>query len=210
MVPQLCKSSAYSEVLSRVKNGQILVDVGCFIGHDLRRLAYDGAPSENLYGVDIVSHWDVGFNMFQDQDRFRARFIEADILSSTDFALTALKGKVDIISVTQVIHSWDWACQVKATKALTTFTKPGSMIVGNQIGNPTAQEVKLNDLAVPMWRHNPDSWAKLWAQVGEETGTQWETQAWMRTFEDMWWEAKDGAWMEPGVGIIEFVIKRTA
>ena len=186
------------------------MDVGCFIGHDLRRLVYDGAPSENLYGVDIVSHWNVGFNMFQDQGRFNAHFIEADILFTVGSALTALKGKVDIISVTQVIHSWDWAGQVKAAKALTTFTKPGSTVVGNQIGNPTAQEVKLNDLAVPMWRHNPASWEKMWAEVSEETGTKWEAQAWMRTFEDMWWEAKDGAWMEPGVGIIEFVVKRTA
>jgi len=207
LVPQLCKLPVYPEILKRVKNGDILVDVGCFVGHDLRRLVYDGAPSSNLYGIDIISHWDVGFEMFRDQDRFEAHFIEADILSD-NAALSPLKNKVDVIAVTQVLHSWDWNGQIKAAKALTTFTKPGSMVVGNQIGNPNAQEVVLKAVGVPMYRHNPESFEKFWNQVGSETGTKWETQAWMRSFEQMAWDASDGAWMEPGVAIIEFSVKR--
>lgn len=183
------------------------MDVGCFIGHDLRQLVYDGAPSANLYAVDIISHWNVGYEMFRDQDHFGAHFIEADILSENT-ALVPLKGQVDILAVTQVINSWDWDGQIKAAKALTTYTKPGSMVVGNQIGNPIAHEVLLKSIGVPMYRQNPESLKKFWEQVGTETGTKWETQAWMRSFEEMEWDAKDGAWMEPGVGIIEFAIKR--
>ncbi|MCJ1437535.1 hypothetical protein MMC27_006922 [Xylographa pallens] len=151
---------------------------------------------------------DVGYEMFRDQGHFAAHFIEADILSGSDPVLSALKGQVDIISVTQVVHQWDWDGQVKAAKSLTTFTKPGSLIVGNQIGNPKAHEVTLQSIGVPMWRHNPQSFEKLWDQVGAETGTKWETQAWMRTFEEMSWDAKDGAWMEDGVVIIEFAVRR--
>ncbi|KAH8651958.1 hypothetical protein BGZ60DRAFT_520072 [Tricladium varicosporioides] len=81
LVPQLCKLPVYPEILRRVKEGEISVDVGCFVGHDLRRLVYDGAPSKNLYGVDIISHWEVGYEMFRDLDHFGATFIEADILS---------------------------------------------------------------------------------------------------------------------------------
>ena len=43
----------------RLKKGASLVDVGTFIGQDLRRLIVDGAPSTNLYAVDIVNHWDI-------------------------------------------------------------------------------------------------------------------------------------------------------
>ncbi|EPE28840.1 S-adenosyl-L-methionine-dependent methyltransferase [Glarea lozoyensis ATCC 20868] len=207
LVPQLCKLPIYPEILRRVNAGETFVDIGCFVGHDLRRLAYDGAPSNNLYGVDIVSHWDVGYEMFRDHDRFRATFIEADILSDAP-ALMLLKGKIDILSVTQVLHQWDWDAQVKVAKVLTTFTKPGSLIVGNQIGNPNAQEVTLKSVSVPMWRHNPASFEKFWAQVGNETGTKWEVQCWMRSFQEMSWDSKDGAWMEEGVGIIEFVVKQ--
>ncbi|KAM0125467.1 hypothetical protein ACHAO1_010604 [Botrytis cinerea] len=208
LVPQLCRNPVYSEILKRVQAGETLMDVGCFLGHDLRRLVYDGAPSDKIYAIDIVSHWDVGYNLFRDRDRFSAQFIEADIVSESE-ALASLRGQVDVIAITQVIHQWDWGGQIEAAKQLIRFTKgPGSMIVGNQIGNPKAQEVTLKSLVVPMWRHNPESFAKLWDQVGQETGTKWETQAWMRSFEEMAFGAKDGAWMEEGVAIIEFAVKR--
>ena len=185
------------------------MDVGCFVGHDLRRLVYDGAPSENLYGVDIISHWDVGYEMFRDRVKFGAHFIEADFLSDDNQQLTALKGKVDILSELQVVHQWDWDGQATAFKRLATFLKgPGAMIVGNQIGNPEAQSVALQPLQVSMWRHNSESFSKMWDQIGRETGTKWETQTWMRTFEDMEWDPADGAWMEDGVGIVEFSVKR--
>ncbi|QSZ35668.1 hypothetical protein DSL72_006790 [Monilinia vaccinii-corymbosi] len=209
LVPQLCRNPVYPEVLKRVQAGETLMDVGCFLGHDLRRLVYDGAPSDKLYAVDIVSHWEVGYELFRDRDRFAAHFIEADIVSQSE-SLAPLKGQIDITSITQVIHQWDWDGQVNCAKQLVAFTKgPGSLVVGNQIGNPTAQEVTLKSLVVPMWRHNPESFAKLWNQVGSETGTKWETQAWIRTFEEMSFGANDGAWMEPGVSLIEFVARRT-
>lgn len=147
--------------------------------------------------------------MFRDRDRFNAHFIEADILNISDPKLASLKGNVDIISVTQVMHSWDWDGQIKFAKALTAFAKqPGSLIVGNQIGNPNAHDVTLKSVGVPMWRHNPESFGRFWDQVGRETGTKWETKAWLRSFEEMGWDGKDGAWMEEGVSIIEFSVRR--
>jgi hypothetical protein len=58
------------------------MDVGCFLGGDLQHLVFDGVPSKNMYGVDIVSHWDVGYSLFKDKDHFKGHFIEADILST--------------------------------------------------------------------------------------------------------------------------------
>lgn len=186
------------------------MDVGTFVGHDLRRLVYDGAPSDKLYGVDIVNHFDVGYDLFRDREYFKGHFIEADILSTTSPELMTLKGRVDIIVVSQVLHQWDWDNQLKAAQTLVSFTKPGSWIVGNQIGNPKAQTVSLMSRSTALWRHNPDSFANMFEAVGDATGTRWETQAWLRTFEDMGWDAEDGAWMEPEVRIIEFVAKRVS
>ncbi|KAF7907843.1 hypothetical protein EAE99_011913 [Botrytis elliptica] len=177
LVPQICRNPVYPEILKRVQAGEVLMDVGCFLRHDLRRLVYDGAPSDKIYAIDIVSHWDMGYNLFRDRDQFYAQFIEADIVSESK-VLAPLRGQVDIIAVTQLIRS---------TKG------PGSMIVGNQIGNPKAREVTLKSLVVPMWRHNPESFAKLWDQVGQETGTRWETQARMRSFDEMAFSVEDGA-----------------
>ncbi|KAF5875633.1 putative methyltransferase domain-containing protein [Botrytis fragariae] len=175
LVPQLCRNPVYPEILERIQ------------------AVYNGAPSDKIYAIDIVSHWNMGYNLFRDRDRFSAQFIEADIVSESE-VLAPLRGQVG---------------QVKAAKQLITFTKgPGPVIVGNQIGNYKAQEVTLKSLVVPMWRHSPESFEKVWDQVGQETGTKWETQAWMRSFEEMAFGAKDGAWGEDAVAIVEFVVKR--
>jgi len=78
--PLLPLSPAYSTIVSHLQSGGSFLDVGYFIGRDLRQLVFDGAPSDRLYDVDIVSHWDVGYNLFRDRDKFQAHIIECDIL----------------------------------------------------------------------------------------------------------------------------------
>ena len=109
LIPELSRLKSYEEVLRRMRAGGILLDVGCFIGHDLRRLVQDGASGENMYGVDIVNHWDIGFEMFGDKDEFQAHFVEADISSTSPHAtLAGLKGCVDVVVAQQFLHLWDW------------------------------------------------------------------------------------------------------
>jgi SAM-dependent methyltransferase len=101
--PMIARSPAYQTIISRLQEGASLLDVGCFVGQDLRRLVFDGAPPENLYSVDIVSHWEVGYDLFRDTDKFSAKFMETDIMNPND-DLKVLTGKIDIISVTHVLH----------------------------------------------------------------------------------------------------------
>ena len=183
------------------------MDVGCFLGHDLRRLVVDGAPSTNLYGVDIVNHWEVGYDLFRDHGRFSAHFIEADILSEKDPALFALRGQVDIVSMMYVLHQWDWDGQVAAAVKLCRFARTGSMVVGCQMGNGEAGDVTLKNTP-PQWRHNPASFQRLWEQVSQETGIKWSCQANFRTWEDMGWISEDHAWLEADAKLIEFVAFR--
>jgi hypothetical protein len=154
---------------------------------DPTRLVYDGAPSKNLYGVDIANYWNVGFDMFQDKNSFDAKFIEADILSDNT-AFASLKSRVDFVSVFQLLHQWNWNGQLEAAKTLANFTKPGSMIVGNQIGNQDAREYTIKPATTQVYRQNAESMEKLWNQVGEQTGTKWKTQVWMLSFEEMGWD----------------------
>ncbi|KAI1358433.1 hypothetical protein F5Y08DRAFT_321861 [Xylaria arbuscula] len=210
LTPQLRRLPTYQNIVSRLKDGESLMDVGTFIGHDLRRLVYDGAPSENLFGVDIVNHFDVGYEFFRDRDTFRGVFIEADFLSSSP-QLVALRGKIDILLVSQLLHQWDWEHQVKALETLIGFTRPGSAIVGNQIGNSIAQSVTFKtDPPATTWRHDCESLDKMFAEAGKATGSKWETQAWLRSSEEMGWDEKALAWMEPNVCVIEFVANRVS
>jgi len=174
----------------------------------MRRLVFDGAPSTNLYGVDIVSHWDVGFAMFRDRDTFSAHFIEADFMSSNP-TLQKLEGTADVIFISQVLHQWNWSDQLRAAKRLVAFSKPGTLLAGCQIGNVNAREVKFGPEKVPLWRQNPESFTKLWEQAGVETGSNWKTEAWLRTWKDMGWDPQDQALMEEDDRVIDFVVTRT-
>ncbi|GAB7327547.1 hypothetical protein MBLNU13_g11411t2 [Cladosporium sp. NU13] len=207
LVPQLRRLPAYPEIIQRVVQGQVLADIGCFIGHDLRHLVNDGAPARNLYGFDIIDFWDLGFEMFQDRDRFKAHFVQADIMAA-DSKLAEFKGKLDITYIAQVLHQWNWDGQIEACKRLTSLSKPGSLIVGNQIGNSTAQAIVLDSIPLPLWRHNEQSFEKLWQEVGVATDTTWECSSWLRNFEEMSWRAEDSAWMEEGACVLEFVVRR--
>ncbi|KAM0721623.1 hypothetical protein Q7P37_002548 [Cladosporium fusiforme] len=207
LVPKLSQLPVYPEMIQRLASGQILVDIGCFIGHDLRHLVNDGAPSENLYGLDIVNFWDLGYEMFQDSKKFNAHFIEADLLSS-DRSLETLEGRCGIISISQVLHQWDWNGQLQAAKALCKLSAPGSMVVGNQIGNYTASELTLKSLPRPVWRHNVSSFAQLWEQVGTATNTRWECSSSMKSFTEIGWPEEDAAWLEDGARVVEFVVRR--
>ena len=204
----ISRSPAYHTILQRVREGATFLDVGSFVGCELRRLVFDGAPTANLHAVDIVNHWDIGYDLFRDRDRFSVHFIEADILSPHP-ALLALRGKIDIMNLTHVIHQWDWDGQVKAGKTLCSFTRVGSMIVGCQMGNVVAQCPVLSAVNnIPQYRQSPESFQRFWTQVGEETGTEWSCQAWLRTFEEIGWDPEDWRWLEDGAQLILFEATR--
>ena len=208
----LSHSPAYESILSSLKAGGQYLDVGCFIGQDMRRLVYDGGPSDRLYGVDIVNFWDpIGFDMFRDRDKFRGKFIESSFLAEDNLELGALEGQVDVIFIAQVLHQWTRGDQVKAVERLCTFSKPGTILAGNQVGNIQAQEVAGPGGAnVPLWRHDVKSWKDLWAEACKSTGMEWEVEAWLRSWEEMGWDPAIEKFMTAGDGFLEFVCTRKA
>ncbi|KAF7855967.1 hypothetical protein EAF04_009923 [Stromatinia cepivora] len=131
--PSIPRHPLYRTILSRLNDGASLMDVGTFIGQDLRQLVYDGAPSTNLYGVDIVNHWETGYEMYRDKEKFHAQYIECDILNPNP-ALGKLNGKMDIIWVTHVLHQWTWEGQVLAAKNLLTLSRVGTIVAGYRVG----------------------------------------------------------------------------
>lgn len=209
LVPFLPRLPVYSRVLQVLKDGGVYLDVGCFMGVDMRRLVHAGAPSESMYGVDIVSHWDVGYKLFRDEDLFKATFIEADIFDSKNEGLKKLGGRVDVINVGAVLHQFTWERQIEASKRLVEFSKSGTILVGYQVGAEEAGNWELEYVkGLVVWRHNPQSWGRMWTQVGEETDTKWDAKAWLRDWDGMGWNAADHAWQPGDARIIVFVVER--
>lgn len=190
-----------------------MVDLGCFTGGDFRQCVFDGAPSENMVGIDIANFWEVGYDLYRDRDKSRARFVEADLMSigseNAPTELEALKGKVSIIHICQVLHQWNWEGQVEACKRLVHLSKVGTLVVGFQIGDQEGREVAASRLSShAQWRHGPDSLRKMWQQVGEATGTKWKVQAKVLGWSGIGLDEEDAKFMEPRDTPVEFVVER--
>jgi len=56
--------------------------------------------------------------------------------------------------------------------------RKGSLLVGRQVGNLDAgEQVHRTNKGQTMFRHNVESFKKLWEEVGESTGTKWRVEA---------------------------------
>jgi hypothetical protein len=172
----------YKEVVERVKKGDLYLDIGCCMGQDIRALVQDGAIEENLYGSDLKKDfWEIGYDLFLDRSSLKAKFIEADVFDA-ESGLKELNGKLDIVHAASFFHLFDWDGQVKAAKRVVGLLKaePGVLVFGRQGGNVNADVITrlMKDQQAAYW-HNPESWAKMWKQVGDETGTKWEVDAFL-------------------------------
>ena len=66
--PRIINNPFYSSVIHRSTPFKFL-DVGCALGTDLRKIALDGIPQENLFGLDIEKNFvQLGYNLFNDKN----------------------------------------------------------------------------------------------------------------------------------------------
>lgn len=153
----------------------IFLDLGTCLGQDIRKLIFDGADPSRIYGSDIVPDFiSAGYELFKDEDRFpRDHFIcPADIFDkSTNNQLSVLDEKVDILHTTAVFHLFDGEQQAAvAERCIKLLRKtPGSrsLVLGSQVGNVMAIET-VRQGGAKRFRHNEDSWRKLWEDVCEK------------------------------------------
>ena len=175
-------------VLPRLKAGSSMLDLGSCLGQDLRKCIFDGAPANQLYASDLFTEYeDLSYELWRDKHIFRpGHFIADDVLADNSrFTQGPLMtqigpGQLDIISITMFLHLFNWDNQLRAaTRILRLLShKPGSLVVGSQAGSVNAGELPLKppfaDAAGSekrsVYRHNPDSFNKLWMEAGRAVG----------------------------------------
>jgi SAM-dependent methyltransferase len=167
----------YNEVVERLRKGQKLLDMACCFGQTIRQLVADGAPSDNIYGCDLQSDFiELGYKLFKDRDKLRTKFLVADIFDPTS-PLHDLRGQVDIVYAGSFFHLWGLQKQKEVSRAVASLLRsdPGSMILGRQMGSVEAFE-KISDTGT-MFRHNVDSFKKLWKEVGDDLRVSFSVEA---------------------------------
>ena len=191
--------------------------MGCFLGQDLRRLVVDGAPSENMYGADMVNFWDLGYEMFHDRGKFQARFIEGDLFSVGEERVAgsrieeAVGGRMDMVNSSHVLHLFNYPTQLEACKKFTALLKPepGAMVMGLQIGSIRGYERPIGfGSKETQYLHTPESFEKMWRQLGEETGTKWHVDCRMVRLSNWRLNRKQWEYIGEDARGLEYVVRR--
>ena len=156
--------------------------MGCCFAQDIRKLVYDGAPSENICGTDLEGGFiDLGYELFLDRQTLKSKFLATDALDP-ESTLNQWDWGFDIIYCGFFFHFFEWADQLVAAERLIRLLKPkkDATIFGKQAGSSVADEKALDMKGAGiLWRHNGDSFARMWKEAGERTNTKWEVKAWL-------------------------------
>ncbi|KAI9785579.1 MAG: hypothetical protein M1816_000390 [Peltula sp. TS41687] len=173
----------YPTILSRLcSSSDKILDLGTCLGQDLRKLLYDGAPLESLYGSDIFpAYEEIGQALFKDEATFNDRFIVGDILDeSRESALARTEGSWDVINIIMFLHVFSWTDQLKASKRILDLltVKPGSMIVGAQAATINPGELAVRPPFVKegehrtVFRQSRETFKRMWEEVGRAKGVE--------------------------------------
>ncbi|OIW26841.1 methyltransferase [Coniochaeta ligniaria NRRL 30616] len=173
------RADIYPQLLSRLRGGdQRFLDVGCCLGQDIRKLVYDGVPSENLAGIELEAGFvELGYELFRDRDTLKSRFAVGTILDEDWVVLKEWEGQYDVVQLGMILHLFTWEEQARVFEhAIRLLKREGDVaIIGQATGN-------LDGIASPSWRkntfrHNAETFGKLISEVERSTGTRWEVTA---------------------------------
>lgn len=206
LLPSVSIFPEYTGILDRARAGATILDLGCCFGQNLRLLAADGISTHNMYATDINAElWNLGFDLFRDKDKMKAKFIQADIFDCTS-DLQQWNGQMDIMIACQFLHLFDWERQVMAMKRIVGFSRPGSILIGYQRAQVQAGELLRTWGA--MYFHNEETFQKMWRQVQSETGTEWDVNVSLVDLQEWGLRDEDVEWMPNDRKGINFVITR--
>jgi len=181
---------SYPRILERLKApssgpesaAPVLLDIGCCLGQDLRKLAFDGVPGDRLVGMELEQGFiDLGFELFRDKKKFQGAMIAANVLdSSFDSLFEAMAGRFEVVHAASFFHLADWDLQVQVAIKILKMMKDqiGVIVMGRQVGstNPRSHAAHSGHMR---YLHDPTSLQKQWDEIGEKTSTKWEVKSWV-------------------------------
>ncbi|KAF9219079.1 hypothetical protein BS17DRAFT_437260 [Gyrodon lividus] len=175
----------------------IFLDIGCFLGTDIRKAVTDGFPADRIIGSDLHPEFgDLGHKLFKTTpETFAGHFVAGDATDHTMLSvvtpfetvpdtpepdlcalksLNPLHGRVGAIHASNFFHLFSEAKQVHLARAFAGLLSPkaGSVICGGSFGLPEKGVKKDGVLGseFDMFCHSPQSWIELWDRVVFQKG----------------------------------------
>ncbi|KAJ6577227.1 hypothetical protein B0H19DRAFT_1118752 [Mycena capillaripes] len=179
--------TAYQHVLDLGRNvpGALLLDIGCCFGNDLRKIASDGFPAQNMIASDLrQDFWDLGHQLFcSTPESFPVVFLAGDAFNPDFLALqpmleeaphsvldlrsltslNGLHGRLSAIHSASLFHLFSEENQLLLARKLAALLtpRPGSIIFGCHGAQPTKGYV-LGSAGKHMFCHSPETWREMW------------------------------------------------
>ncbi|KAK4146656.1 uncharacterized protein C8A04DRAFT_9695, partial [Dichotomopilus funicola] len=206
----LRRNPSYTTMLQRlVHGGDRILDVGCCLAQDLRKLAYDGAPPSSLFGLEKQAEFiRIGHSFFDDAESFgEATFFAADSLNREDEEVRKAAGTFSIVSLGMVLHIWGLEGQIKACERVTELLRDekGVLVVGQSVGDLAGKEVSSRGTKM-IFKHNVETFKEMWEEVRRKTGTKWKVEA--RLSEGLGIDSRPRNWDEPSTRRLSFSMER--
>jgi SAM-dependent methyltransferase len=186
--PTITYQPGYKKIVTKLKEDSSLkfLDLGCGLGQNLRKLVLDGVPQDQIVASDYEEGLiKAGKDFFRDADKLKCKFIVADIFDPEAPGNTQNHGQFDYIWTAMFYHLWDLDKQRAASIETAKFLKnqKGATLLGWQLGarpaiaeNRVDIEGKRAALRVT-YKHDEESFKKLWQEVGKELGIEFEVSA---------------------------------
>lgn len=166
LVCSLSEHPVYPDILARLAQDAKLVDLGCCFAQDIRKLAYDGAPTRNCTAIDLEPRFfSISEDLFQDRGRLEASFVGADIFDVDEKLWTELEGNVDIVHASSLFHLFGLERQRRIACLISRIVKPapGSLVVGLQLAaKEKADHIPIFNYQEPSFAHSLESMQAMW------------------------------------------------
>ncbi|KAI0693936.1 hypothetical protein C8T65DRAFT_667456 [Cerioporus squamosus] len=186
----MARNEIYPSVVEAGKAGHTLfLDLGCMMGTDVRKLAYDGYPASHILGCDLREEYiELGYTLFRDKETCPIRFFASNVFDlpasppatgpdtskALDIAtvsdLSQLYGSLTHIYTGALFHLFDKESQYGLALRLARLLKhePGAVIFGRHQGLENEAYIEDHIGRNRRYGHSERSWPVLWKDVFAE------------------------------------------
>ncbi|OCK74558.1 hypothetical protein K432DRAFT_386739 [Lepidopterella palustris CBS 459.81] len=223
LLPGLSGLKIWAEVVETAKEGKTVLDLGCGLGQDLRRLRAEVGAAAKLYAIDARKEmWELGCELFCDGKEPVAKFLCADARirhpdnSNASLGdggwLNEIRGSIDVVIMSQVLDLFFWSEQIAIGRTIVELSNVGTKVVGCTFGTvqgSAGEHKSEGDLGFSRMYHDDRSFGTLWLDIGKATATTWKVEAELVELEEWGFDEDDIAWMtEPIPRGLNFVVIR--
>lgn len=214
LLPGLSGMKEWPEVVEAAKEGKTILDLGCGLGQDIRRLYSDaGRDTANLklYASDVNEKlWEMGCELFRDHKMPVAKFLCADAMIYRAYCspdapfgpeepFDEVRGQVDVILTSQLLDLFHYNDQRHILGTIFGLSHVGTKVIGRTLGATEGESCEDNregDAQGMRMYHCTRDLKGLWWHAGRDTQTSWKAEVEEVDFEQWGFDQDDIAWLD--------------